>query len=46
MKKFLFVSVFVLVVFFSCTSVKDSQVTGSAIGPNVPTKVEVYGSEK
>ena len=45
-KKFFFVSFFVLFVFFSCTSVKDSQVTGSSIGPQVPTKVVLNGSEK
>lgn len=46
MKKFFIISIFVLVLFFSCTSVKDSHVTGSSIGAQVPTKVVVNGSEK
>lgn len=46
MKKFLIISIFLLFFFFGCTSVKDSQVTGSSIGPQVPTKVVVNGTEK
>ena len=46
MKKFLFVLFFVFLFMLSCTSVKDSQVTGSVIGPQVPSKVVLNGSEK